>query len=105
MWLCNPPSRELPSLALSFSLELNLRILFLPYFSSYDVVSAASLRRSNHRNGLQYCPLRFLSMGVCKMAIYSPERKAIYLSPNRLDLLHRRRGLSDQQNVRIVCAG
>ncbi len=31
------------------------------------------------------------------MSIYSPQRKAIYLSPHRLDLLHRRRGLSDRQ--------
>jgi hypothetical protein len=38
------------------------------------------------------------------MSIYSPERKAIYLSPNRLDLLHRRRGLPNQQNGCIVCA-
>ena len=38
------------------------------------------------------------------MSIYSPQRKAIYLSPNRLDLLHRRRGLADQQNGCIVCA-
>jgi hypothetical protein len=38
------------------------------------------------------------------MSIYSPQRKAIYLSPNRLELLHRGRGLSDQQNVCIVCA-
>jgi hypothetical protein len=32
------------------------------------------------------------------MSIYSPQRKAIYLSLNRLGLLHRRRGLSDQQD-------
>ncbi len=38
------------------------------------------------------------------MSIYSPQRKAIYLSPNRLDLLHRRRGLSDHQNGCMVCA-
>jgi hypothetical protein len=38
------------------------------------------------------------------MGIYSPDRKAIYLSPNRLELLHRRRGLSDQQNGCMVCA-
>jgi hypothetical protein len=38
------------------------------------------------------------------MSIYSSVRKAIYLSPNRLELLHRRRNLSDQQNKRIVCA-
>lgn len=38
------------------------------------------------------------------MSIYSSERKAIYLSPNQLDLLHRRRGLTDRPNGCIVCA-
>jgi hypothetical protein len=38
------------------------------------------------------------------MSIYSAVRKAIYLSPNRLDLLHRRRGLSDRQDGCMVCA-
>lgn len=33
------------------------------------------------------------------MSIYSPQRKAIYLSPNRLDLLHRRHGLSGDQEL------
>jgi hypothetical protein len=28
------------------------------------------------------------------MSIYSPQRKAIYLSPNWLELLHRRRGIA-----------
>jgi hypothetical protein len=38
------------------------------------------------------------------MSVYSSERKTIYLSPNQLDLLHRRRGLSNQQNVSMACA-
>ncbi len=33
------------------------------------------------------------------MSIYSPQRKAIYLSPNRLELLHRRRGLLDTPSL------
>jgi hypothetical protein len=37
------------------------------------------------------------------MSIYSPQRKAIYLSPDRLDLLHRRRGLSNHQDGCRVC--
>jgi hypothetical protein len=36
------------------------------------------------------------------MSIYSPQRKAIYLSPNRLDLLHRRCGFSDWQNAPVA---
>jgi hypothetical protein len=38
------------------------------------------------------------------MSIYSPQHKAIYLSPNRLDLLHRRRGLGNQQDGCMVSA-
>ncbi len=33
------------------------------------------------------------------MSIYSPRLKAMYLSPNRLELLHRRRDLASKQTT------
>jgi hypothetical protein len=36
------------------------------------------------------------------MGFYIPERKAMYLSPNRLEALHRRKGLSDETDENCV---
>jgi hypothetical protein len=38
------------------------------------------------------------------MNIYGPQRKAIYLSPNRLDLLHRCRGISPHIHYTMFAA-
>ncbi len=38
------------------------------------------------------------------MSIYSSQRKAIYLSPNRLELLHRRGNLNDLRSACQICA-
>lgn len=36
------------------------------------------------------------------MGFYIPERKAMYLSPNRLEALHRRKGLNDEAGESCV---